>query len=116
ATADEGDFHYGLTPQALLALRLIFGERWMFDSTARASYITSIGSSRSPGTERIAHVDASLVARLFGPHCLGLHYVIARRNAHYTNHLPLRDQLVETVILAYSYVSDFHFGAVRWDR
>ena len=33
--ADERDYHYGATPQALLALRLILGERAMLDVTGR---------------------------------------------------------------------------------
>jgi hypothetical protein len=35
---DERDYHYGATPQALLALRLILGDRAMLDVTGREYY------------------------------------------------------------------------------
>jgi hypothetical protein len=115
-TNDEGDFHYGLAPQGLLAARLIFGERVMIDTTARGYFITTIGASRAPGTEHIVRIDSSFLVRLYGPHCVGAHYVVTSREAHYTSSLPDRSQRVETLLFAYSYVSDFHFGAVEWNR
>src|SRR4029077_14640447 len=35
---EERDYHYGATPQGLLALRLIFGDRAMIDLTGREYY------------------------------------------------------------------------------
>lgn len=41
----ERDYHYGATPQGLLALRLIFGDRAMIDLTAREYYVGSLLAS-----------------------------------------------------------------------
>ena len=42
---DERDYHYGATPQGLLALRLIFGDRAMIDLTGREYYVSSLLAS-----------------------------------------------------------------------
>ena len=49
----DRDYHYGASPQALLALRLIFGDRVMFDFTGREYYVTGLLSSEPHGTENI---------------------------------------------------------------
>ncbi|MCK7513960.1 MAG: hypothetical protein MZV70_64730 [Desulfobacterales bacterium] len=44
------DYHYGIAPQGLLALRLIFGDRAMLDLTGRAYYLTGVGGDDPGGT------------------------------------------------------------------
>ena len=43
----QRDYHYGITPQALLALRLIVGDRVSIDASARDYYISRLRSSES---------------------------------------------------------------------
>src|SRR4030095_10915558 len=43
----ERDYHYGVIPQGLLGLRLIFGERAMLEATGREYYVAGVNSSTS---------------------------------------------------------------------
>jgi len=49
----ERDYHYGVAPQGLLALRLILGDRAMLDLTGRAYYVTGMGGGDPGGREAI---------------------------------------------------------------
>jgi hypothetical protein len=114
---DERDFHYGAAPQGLLALRLIFGQRAMLDTTTRGYYITGLGASRAPGTEIITRVNTAFVVRIYGHHSLGINYLLTKRDAYYTGaSLSDRHQTVGTISLVYNYLSDIHFGVVKWGR
>ena len=44
------DYHFGVTPQALLTLRYIIGDRAMFDMTSRYYYVSGVGSDDSRGS------------------------------------------------------------------
>jgi len=107
----ERDYHYGATPQGLMALRLIFGERAMLDLTARDYYISGTGSDDKLGTEQIFRANGGITVRIFGRNALGIHYVASHRDAHY-NSLPSRHQTVGTYSLTYTYLSDRRFGAI----
>ena len=49
----ERDYHYGIAPQGLLALRLILGDRAVADTTLRGiSYPAALGSHRDGGNEK----------------------------------------------------------------
>ncbi len=113
---EQGDYHYGLAPQSLVAARLIFAKRAMLDLTARGYYINSIGSNQSPGTEYIARIDSSFQVRVIKHQSVGVHYLITAREAHYKSTLDTRHQLVHTVLFAWTYLTDFSFGAVGWGR
>jgi hypothetical protein len=107
----QRDYHYGATPQGLLALRLIFGQRVMADLTGRAFYISGTGSDDVKGTETIMRGNAGLTFRFYGRNAIGLQYVESRRNAHYVR-VPNRYQSVGTFSIVYTLLSDTHFGAV----
>jgi hypothetical protein len=113
AGAGERDYHYGTTPQGLLALRFILGNVAMLDFTGRGYYVSGTGSPETQGWERIARGNASVTVRVHGRHALGLQYVASQRDAHYPG-LVDRHQTVGTVSLAYNYLGDTHFGAVEW--
>ena len=49
----ERDYHYGMTPQGLLTLRLLIGDTAMLDLTGHEFYVSSKGATES-GTENIA--------------------------------------------------------------
>ena len=112
--AGERNYHYGATPQGLLALRLILGERVMLESTAREYYVSGLGGTEA-GSESIARIDASATVRIWGRHALGVQYVFSNRDAHYAG-LPDRHQSVGVISIAYNLLGDIHFGAVDWDR
>lgn len=87
AGANQGvsdrDYHYGVTPQALLSMRWIFGNRASFDLTGRGYEITRIASTDNRGSETVTRGDASVTVRLKGAHAVTVKYLIARRSAHY---------------------------------
>ncbi len=109
----ERDYHFGYTPQGLLALRLIFGEAAMLDLTGRQYYVSGVGSDNKTGLERIFRGNASFTVRVYGRHGIGIQYVQSRRDAFYAD-LPDRHQMVETVSIAYNFLGDTKFGAVEW--
>jgi hypothetical protein len=107
----ERDYHYGVTPQGLVTLRLIFGERAMLDLTARDYYISGTGSDDKLGTETIFRGNAGVTVRVFGHNALGIQYVASHRDGHYHS-FPSRHQTVGTFSLIYTYLSERGFGAV----
>ena len=109
----ERDYHFGYTPQGLLALRLIFGHAAMLDLTAREYYVSGTGSDNKTGLEKIYRGSGSFTVRVYGRHAIGIQYVESHRDAHYAN-LPDRHQTVGTVSIAYNFLGDTKFGAVEW--
>jgi len=110
----QNNYHYGATPQALLALRLILSDRVMLDTTAREYYVSN-GLAPGNATDNIARLDASLMFRVWGCHAIGIQYVYTQRDASYNNQ-PGQHQSVGTIGLAYNFLGDPHFGAVEWGR
>jgi hypothetical protein len=109
----ERDYHYGATPQGLLELRLILGNRAMLNLTGQEYYVSGVGSTESRGSENIARVTASFTLRMFGRHGIGIKYVASQRDAHYPD-IQDRHQTVGTISVAYTYLGETEFGAVEW--
>lgn len=99
----ENEYHYGIAPQAIAALRVIFWDHAMLDLSARDYYISGAGSSDSGHSENILREQAALTFRIHGRHALGLQYDLSRRdvpdavarNVH---------QTVQTTSLVYRYL------------
>ncbi|MGD1152144.1 MAG: DUF3943 domain-containing protein [Syntrophales bacterium] len=108
----ERNYHYGVAPQGLLALRLIFGDRAMLDATGRAYYIGDQGSTE-PGRENIGRLNAGLTVRVHGRHALGIQYIASSRDAYYPNRADVH-QTTATYSLVYTLLGDAGFGAVEW--
>ena len=109
----DRDYHNGLTPQGLLALRLIFSDHVSLDLTARDYFVTDTFSEQKGGEENITRGDASLTWRLYNLHGITLKYVASRRDAKYAG---LRDthQQVEAISIGYAYLGQTRSGAVDW--
>jgi hypothetical protein len=114
-TDSQKDFHYGTTPQATLALRLILGSRLSLDASGHTYYITDSNASRAPGTEQIDRLDTSLLFRLFGGHSISCGYSYLERHADY-NELPSLSQRIGTLSVMYSYVTDINLGRVNTEN
>ena len=115
---EERDYRYGVIPEALLSVRLIAGELAMLDASGRQYHVIGTGSKGGPfvettGREVINRGTVGLTVRLFGPHALGLHYVVSSRSATPTSRRELH-QTVETVTLSYNFLGHSRFGAVEW--
>lgn len=109
----ERDYHYGATPQGLLELRLILGDRAMLNVTAHEYYVSGLGSTENRGSENIARGTASFTLRVYDQHAIALRYIASTRDAHYSD-LPDRHQTVGTVTIGYTYLGGTGFGAVDW--
>jgi hypothetical protein len=120
ATGDR-DYHYGVAPQALLALRMLFGTRASLDLDARAYYVAGTGNfvstdkavDNAGGSETIVRIKSGFNVRLYHRHGLGLQYVESMRDSQYGSQ-PSRTQRDGTVSLVYTFLGDSHFGAVEW--
>ena len=109
----DRDYHYGTTPQALLAAKLIFGEHANLDIAAREYYVSNLFSPEGRGFENITRLDTALTVRVHGHHAIALKYILSHREAHYPD-LGDRHQTMGTVGLYYTWISDKEFGAVEW--
>jgi hypothetical protein len=108
----ERDYHYGITPQGLIALRAIYAKKAMLDLTVRDYYISGTGSDDHHGTEQIFRANAGISIRVYHRNALGIQYVASHRDAHYDNHTLNRHQTEGTIALTYTYLSDPQFGVV----
>ncbi|GAC1619794.1 MAG: hypothetical protein NVS9B10_00880 [Nevskia sp.] len=107
------DYHYGITPQGLLSLRLILGDRVSIDTTARNYYISSWASTEKNGSENIVRADVAMTVRVYNLHALTLKYAIAQRDGRYGNR-PDSHQSLGTFSLGYTFLGQTRFGAVDW--
>jgi hypothetical protein len=111
--SEERDYHYGAAGHGLLAGRLIFGDKAMFDMTAREYYISGFGSTQTDGSERIFRGNASFTVSVYKRHGIGVQYVMSRRDAFSPGN-PGTHQTVGSWSLAYNFLGDSRFGAVEW--
>jgi hypothetical protein len=111
----QRNYHYGLAPEAVLAARLILGDRVALDATARGYYISKIAASESTGSETIDRVDMLLTVRVFDLHGLTLRYSQSTRDGRYVG-LPNSHQSVSTVSLGYTLLGHQELGVVDWQR
>jgi hypothetical protein len=107
------DYHYGATPQGLIAWRTIFGHRAMLDVTARDYYVSGTGSDDRRGSEQVFRGDAGVTVRLFGHQALGLEFLLFDRKAHYVA-VPNEHQTEGKFSVVYTLLGGSRFGAVDW--
>jgi hypothetical protein len=119
ADREERDYHYGVIPQTLLGVRIIFGDLAMVEAASRQYYV--IGEGEGAGSEDRIDLDlinratVGVTVRLFGPHALGIQYVVSTRDARFEG-LRDRQQSIETLTLSYNFLGQRQFGAVDWRR
>lgn len=112
STADN-DYHYGLAPQALVALRFIFGNKASVDLTGREYFVSKVGAAARGGHDNIVRVDASLTVPVYGRHGFSIKYLGNRRDAFYPD-VGDSSQTRATIGLFYVYLGHDRFGAVEW--
>jgi hypothetical protein len=109
----ENDYHYGLAPQALVALRLILGERASLDLTGREYFVSRVGAATRGGHDNIARLDASFTVRVYQRHGISLRYLLNRRDAFYPD-VGDSSQTRGTIGIFYTFLGHERFGAVDW--
>ncbi|HEV2040815.1 MAG TPA: DUF3943 domain-containing protein [Casimicrobiaceae bacterium] len=109
----ENDYHYGLAPQALVALRFIFGERASIDLTGREYFVSRVAAAARGGHDNITRLDASFTVRVYQRHGIALRYLFNRRDAFYPD-VGDSSQTRGTIGIFYTFLGHERFGAVDW--
>lgn len=112
-STSDSDYHYGVSPQALVALRLIFGERAALDLTAREYFVSRVGAAARGGHDNILRLDASFTVRVYQHHGISIRYLLNRRDAFYPD-VGDSSQTQGTIGLFYTYLGHQRFGYVPW--
>jgi len=111
-STSDNDYHYGISPQGLLALRLIFGERAALDLTAREYFVSHVGAAARGGHDNIVRLDASFTVRVKGRHGISVRYLFNHRDAFYPD-VGDSSQTRGTIGLFYTYLGHQRFGFVE---
>ena len=111
-TSDQ-DYHYGLAPQALATLRVIFGDNVSLDATAREYFVSRVGGAPTSGHDNIVRGETALTWRIQGPHAVALRYIWTRRDAS-SPQLGDVTQSRGTIGVFYTLLGHDRFGAVDW--
>ena len=77
----DRDYHYGPGAEGLLDFRSLFGNRVIFDLSAREYFIS--GAYATGASEDVTWARAALITRIFGPHALSISADWAVRHARY---------------------------------
>ncbi len=109
----ENDYHFGVAPQALIALRLIFGDRVSLDTTTRENFVSKIGGGGRAGHDNIIRTDAALTLRVHKQHAVAIRYLLSRRDTSSPD-VGNISQSSATVGLFYTYLGNEGFGVVDW--
>lgn len=107
------NYHYGIAPESIVALRFLFGDRAALDTTARGYYISRLAASESTGSETIDRFDVALTVRVFDLHGITVRFTKTTRDGRYVG-LPDSHQVVRTISLGYTLLGHSRFGAVDW--
>jgi Domain of unknown function (DUF3943) len=107
----ERDWRYGLAPQALLASRVILGDRVSVDLTGREYFVSAVGNAQ--GHDNIIRADALATYRLHGQNAIAIKYLFNRRDAFYSG-LGKQAQIRGTLSILYTLLGHDRFGAVEW--
>lgn len=108
----DTDYHYGATPQGLLHLRFIFGNRASLDFNAREFFVSRVAGAGTGGHDNIARADLTFTLRVYREHGVAIKYLWSRRDATFPMLADL-SQSRATIGLYYAYVARESFGAVR---
>jgi uncharacterized protein DUF3943 len=109
----DRDYHYGVAPQALLALRLIFGDTASLDVTGREYFVTRVSEADRAGHDNIARADVALTWRIHGKHAIAIRYLWNRRDTNFPD-LGDRTQTRGTLGIYYTLLGHDRFGAADW--
>lgn len=112
ANPSEPAYHYGLAPQALLATRMIFGDRASLDLTAREYFVSNVAGNRG-GRDNIVRVDVSYTVRVKRQHAITIKYLGNRRDAYFPE-LGAQTQARATVGIFYTILGHDGFGNADW--
>jgi hypothetical protein len=112
-SSDPTDYHYGVAPQALLALRLILGEKASIDLTGREYFVTRVAAGDRGGHDNILRADLAFTWRIKKNHAVSVKYLWSRRDATFPNIADV-NQSHSTLGVFYTLLGHDQFGAVEY--
>lgn len=112
-TGGDRDYNYGVAPQALLNLRVVYEDRFAWGITAREYFVSRVASGTSGGHDNIVRADASLTWRFAKEQALSLRWVGNRRDAVFGGP-GTRRQTQVTAGLFYTLLGKDRFGTADW--
>ncbi|MBC7697933.1 MAG: DUF3943 domain-containing protein [Bacteroidia bacterium] len=107
------DYHYGVAPQGLMALRLILGNKASVDFTGREYFVSDIDTPTRGGHDNILRSDLAFTYRIYEKHAVSLKYQWNQRDANYPD-LGDKQQTTGTLGIFYTYLGHDGFGATDW--
>jgi hypothetical protein len=113
SASTDRSYNYGVSPQALLALRLTHGDKAALDVTGREYFVSNVASGTSGGHDNIVRLDAALTWRLYKQHAVSIRYLGNRRDASFAG-APNGRQVRNTVGIFYTLLGQDRFGSVDW--
>ncbi len=105
-------YHYGVSPQTQLALRVIWSDIAVLDMTGRDYYIGGLFGAGREDNDVVLRGKVALTVRVWGHNALGLQYVASTRDARFSSGQSDVHQSIGAVSLFYTYISDTKFGVV----
>ncbi|MGZ5201431.1 MAG: DUF3943 domain-containing protein [Telluria sp.] len=106
-------YTYGYAPEAMLTLRLIYGDRVTLDLVSRGFFDGRLARAETSRTDGVIRGDASVTYRVSGPHAVSLKYITSRRRYSFPG-VAGRQQRLDTVGVYYTYQVGRGTGAVKW--
>jgi len=111
--SNEQDYHYGVAPQALVALRIIFGNKASVDFTGREYFVSNIDNASKGGHDNIIRSDVAFTYRVYRKHGVSLKYQWNQRDATYPE-LGNKKQSTATLGIYYTFLGHDGFGETDW--
>jgi hypothetical protein len=109
----EEDYHYGLAPQGLVALRAIFGKKASLDFTGREYFVSDVDNEHRGGHDNIVRADVAFTYRILDKHGVSIKYQWNQRDATFPD-LGDRKQSTGTVGIYYTFLGHDGFGETDW--
>ncbi|MDP1766585.1 MAG: DUF3943 domain-containing protein [Methylotenera sp.] len=111
--SNDQDYHYGVAPQGLVALRLIFDNQASIDFTGREYFVSGVDKTSKGGHDNIIRSDVAFTYRVHGKHGVSLKYQWNQRDATYPEQGD-KKQTTATLGVFYTYLGHDGFGETDW--
>lgn len=110
--ANDRSNHYGVAPQALLALRVIAGDRASLDLIGREYFVSDVSGGVRGGHDNVVRSEATFTWRLHKQHAIAVKYQFSRRDAEFGG--SDRTQQRGTLGIFYTLLGRDRFGTSDW--
>ena len=110
---NQTDYHYGVAPQALLAARVIFGDKATLDVTGREYFVSKVAGGNRGGHDNILRTDVAFTWRFTKQQAITVKYLLSRRDATFPDMANVKQER-GTFGIFYTLLGQDHFGAVEW--